>query len=66
MGLRVDAIVLSDNQPNVNNIPAPPIVYLSELSYDCDECSFINAGEKPESIKEIDNNIRYAGYYKIL
>lgn len=67
-GLRVDAIVLSDAHPNVDvdNNTVPPILCISEVSFCRDECSFINAGERQESIKEIENSILYAGYYKIM
>ena len=65
-GLRVDAIVLSDYQSNGDDNTVPPVISVSELSFSRDECSFINAGERQESIKEIENSIRYAGYYKIM
>lgn len=65
-GLRVDAIVLSDHQPDGDDHAVPPVIGISELSFSRDECSFINAGERQESIKEIENSIRYAGYYKIM
>ena len=66
-GLRVDAIVVSDTQP-IDNIVVEkiPVYHLSEVPFLPEECTFINAGEREVSIKVIANNIRYAGYYKVL
>lgn len=67
--LRVDAIVVSDTQSVcVEGIVKSeiPIYHISSLPFSKDECSFLNAGERESSIKEINNNIRFAGYYKIL
>jgi len=67
MGYRVDAVVLSDSRPIVKNGEIDiPVYHLSELPFRPDECCFINAGEKADSIQAIDDNIRYAGYYKIM
>lgn len=66
-GLRVDAIVVSDVQPTENIIVEKiPVYHISEVPFLPEECTFINAGEREDSIKAIANNIRYAGYYKIL
>ncbi len=67
MGYRVDAVVLSDSQPIVKKGEIDiPVYHLSELPFRPDECCFINAGEKADSIQTIEDNIRYAGYYKIM
>lgn len=66
-GLRVDAIVVSDEKPTGNiQVKEIPVYHISEIPFLPNECSFINAGEREASIKSIMNNIRYTGYYKIL
>lgn len=65
--LQVDAIVVSDTQPVcIIGDGKIPVYHISELAFSKDECSFLNAGEREPSIKAINNNIRFAGYYKIL
>lgn len=66
--LRVDAIVVSDTEEICAGIVKGefPVYHISELPFGKDECSFLNAGERESSIKAINNNIRFAGYYKIL
>lgn len=66
-GLRVDAIVISDEMPIGNiHVKEIPVYHISEIPFLPKECTFINAGEREASIRAIMNNIRYAGYYKIL
>lgn len=66
--LRVDAVVVSDTEQVCAEIVKGkiPVYHISELLFSKHECSFLNAGERESSIKAINNNIRFAGYYKIL
>lgn len=65
--LKVDAVVVSDTisvgEFNAGDIS---VYHLSNVLFSPDECCFINAGERRESAKAIEDNIRKAGYYKIL
>lgn len=66
--LRVDALVVSDTQSLEEYLVEGdiPIYHISDLPFSKDECAFLNAGERESSIKAINNNIKFAGYYKIL